>query len=207
MSHIIQNLVRRYPIISEQIEPRELAVILRECEKALTSAQGESSVVEFGCYEGTTSLFLQRLIMALRPEALLHVYDSFAGLPPKTAADKSAAGEQFKPGELKASKQAFVRHFKRAYVPLPVIHKAWFDELTPVDIPNRIIFAFLDGDYYESINDSLRLIEPKLQPNAIIVVDDYQNEALPGARRAVDEWVERRHLRLQAEASLAILRF
>lgn len=72
-------------------------------------------------------------------------------------------------------------------------------------MPEIISFAFLEGDYYESIQDSLRLIENKLAPGAVIVVDDYANEALPGAALAVDEWVRSRGLRVRVEASLALI--
>jgi O-methyltransferase len=89
---------------------------------------------------------------------------------------------------------------------LPVIHKAWFRDLAPADIPPQICFAFLDGDFYESIRDSLRLVWPQLAPRAIVVVDDYQSEALSGAKRAVDEWLAHHPARLQVADSLAILR-
>ena len=53
----------------------------------------------------------------------------------------------------------------------------------------KIAFAFLDGDLYESICDSLKLVEGKLSDGAVVIVHDYQNEALPGVAKAVDEWL------------------
>jgi O-methyltransferase len=99
-----------------------------------------------------------------------------------------------------------VRNFKHANLKLPIIHKAWFDDLTASDIPDSIAFAFLDGDYYASIMTSLRLITPHLSPGACIVVDDYQSSALPGARKAVDEWARAHTYSCRSEQSLAILR-
>ena len=87
-----------------------------------------------------------------------------------------------------------------------MVHKAWFDELTPQDVPEDIMFAFLDGDYYQSIMDSLRLVAPKLTPDAVLVVDDYANEALPGAARAADAWLQTHpRFRYRVEASLAVM--
>ena len=71
---------------------------------------------------------------------------------------------------------------------MPIIKKAWFHELTDADMPENIAFAFLDGDLYESIRDSLKLIENKMAKDGIIVVHDYNNMALPGVAKAVDEW-------------------
>ena len=68
------------------------------------------------------------------------------------------------------------------------------------------MFAFLDGDYYQSIMDSLRLVTPKLTPDAVLVVDDYVNEALPGAARAADAWLQAHPgCRCRVEASLAVM--
>lgn len=198
------ELLKRYPIVSDQINARELAVILRECQKVLNNrVQGD--IVELGCYVGTTSLFLQRQCLEAAPNKVLHVYDSFAGLPSKTDQDLSPAGEQFVAGELFATKSQLIRNFRQTHLPLPVIHKGWFSDLTADDLPPKICFAFLDGDFYGSIMDSLKVIWPKLQPGAIVVVDDYQTEALPGVQRAIKEWSVNHSFTLRAEASLAIL--
>ena len=187
---ITDQLLRTYPIISDQVDERELRVLLRELERLLR-AGCQGSVVEFGCYVGTTSLFIRRL---------------FAGLPEKTAQDASAAGEQFVTGELAATRKGFLQQFKKAGLRPPVVHKGWFAELMPHDVPEDIMFAFLDGDYYQSIMDSLRLVTPKLTPDAVLVVDDYANEALPGAARAVDAWLQAHpRFRCRVEASLAVM--
>lgn len=194
-----------YPIVSDQITPQELAVIVRECQKVLAAGVA-GDVAELGCYVGTTSLFLQRLLRADGTGKTLHVYDSFAGLPDKLPQDASPAGEQFKGGELLASKAQLIKHFKHAGLPLPVIHKGWFKDLTVSDTPDHIAFAFLDGDFYESIIDSLRVVWPKLTPGAVVIVDDYQTEALPGVRQALKEWSKDHSFTLQVEASLAIVK-
>lgn len=198
------DLLAKYPIISDQVDRAELAQILRALEHTLLG-NVPGDVVELGCYVGTTSLFMQRMLLQHKTQKQLHVYDSFAGLPPKTAKDASPVGEQFKAGELHAQKSTFIKHFKQAGLPLPVMRKAWFSDLMLDDTPAQISFAFLDGDFYESIRDSLKVVWPKLAPGAIVVVDDYQAEALPGAKRAVDEWLKTHPARLRVAASLAII--
>lgn len=188
-------------LLSDQVSIQELTIILRELDKTRTIS---GDVVEFGCYIGTTSVHLQRI---LNGERALHVYDSFAGLPEKTKEDISPAGDQFRSGELYAPKKEFIANFKKLGLPLPCIHKGWFSDLTAQDVPELISFAFLDGDYYESIMTPLRLIEDRLQKGSTIVVDDYSNEALPGAAKAVDKWRKstKIHTTLQVEKSLAII--
>ena len=204
-STIIFELLSKYSLISDQVDQRELAVILRELGKQRGNLNRDTSVVEFGCYIGTTSLFIRRLLDVFDCETTFHVYDSFAGLPEKVSQDESPAGVQFIAGELKASRKDFEMQFKRAGLKLPRIHKAWFNELSSDDVPNNIAYAYLDGDYYESIHDSLHLIGDKLIPHATIVIDDYANEALPGTAKAVNEWLVRHPASLRVESSLAII--
>lgn len=190
-------------LLSDQVSQAEVDIILRELRQVLDS-KVPGDVVELGCYVGTTSVFLAREIAGT--ERKLYCYDSFEGLPAKSAQDSSPAGEQFKTGELLATKKEFIKNMKHAGVAMPQVKKAWFSDLTPADLPGQIAFAFLDGDYYESIRDSLKLVWPKLAPGATVVVDDYANEALPGAGRAIDEWLQAHPAKLQVEQSLAILR-
>lgn len=189
-------------LLSDQIDERELAIILRELDAVL--ARGvPGDVVEFGCYVGTTSVPIAARLA--HTDRTLYVYDSFEGLPEKSAEDESPAGMQFVAGELHATKKELVRNFKQASLPLPVITKGWFSTITPDQVPSSIAFAFLDGDYYHSVRDPLQLIWPRLSPGAVVIVDDYANEALPGAARAVDEWLQAHPATLRVEHSLAII--
>ena len=183
-----KQLLARHALISGQVSVNQVEVILRELEKVI-GGDVEVAVVEFGCYIGTTSLFIRRLLDAYQDDREFHVYDSFEGLPPKTAADNSGAGEQFQAGELSVSKKQFLREFQKAGLMPPIIHKGWFDALTPEDLPDKIAFAFLDGDFYESIRDSLRLVLPRMEPGSMIIIDDYSREALPGVAKAVKEFL------------------
>jgi len=177
-------LLAKYPLISEQVSIDQVRVILEELEKVL-SKDVKGAVVEFGCYIGTTSLFIRRLLDAHLADREFHVYDSFEGLPSKNTQDQSPAGEQFKAGELKVSKKQLLHEFQKAGLLPPIVHKGWFGELTNNDVPEQIAFAFLDGDFYQSIHDSLKLVLPCMQPGGTIIIDDYAREALPGVAKAV----------------------
>jgi O-methyltransferase len=198
-------LLGKYPIISDQVDKAELTALLTELEQLLIN-KPDGSIVEFGCYRGTTSLFIRRLLNIYDSLLEFHVYDSFEGLPDKHQKDESVAGDQFVTGELLANKREFVEQFKKAGLKAPIIHKGWFSAVTADQVPHAIRFAFLDGDYYESIKDSFRAIEPNLMLPATIIVDDYMNEALPGAAKATDEWLQKYpDARVKRIASLAII--
>ncbi|MBR3180448.1 class I SAM-dependent methyltransferase [Candidatus Saccharibacteria bacterium] len=172
---------------NDQVSDSETNTILALAKKSL---EIEGDFVEFGCYKGDTSLLLADLIK--NTDKTLWLYDSFEGLPPKSANDTSALGQDFKPGALATTKRELKQRFLRANLKLPIIKKAWFNELTRSDIPDKISFAFLDGDFYESIKTSLELITPHLSPGATIVIHDYTNPALPGVAKAVNEWLSKK---------------
>lgn len=181
------ELLRRYRPISEQVSREDIGLILSELETIL-KLDVPGGVVEFGCYIGTTSLFIRRLLDAYHSNKAFHVYDSFAGLPAKESQDASPAGGSFKAGELAARKDQFIREFRHAGLQLPVIHKAWFEELLENDIPSEIAFAFIDGDFYRSTITALTHIWPRLAAGGTVLIDDYGREALPGVERAMREY-------------------
>ena len=183
----------KYNSEPKQVSDRETEEILTLAEKSL---ENDGAFVELGCYKADTSVKLERLLeqhgSAFTPETgkRLWIYDSFAGLPKRDAKDGSAAGTEFKEGELLVTKREVVEKFKRNNLHLPVIKKAFFENLDPQkDLPEKIAFAFLDGDLYTSIRTSLNLITPKLTPTAIII-HDYYNPQLQGVAKATDEWLK-----------------
>jgi O-methyltransferase len=202
------RLINTYPVISDQVSKEDISLVLQSLESILDK-QVPGDIVELGCYIGTTSLFIQRLLDAhLEGKGrAFHAYDSFAGLPEKTIADASVAGTNFKAGELSVSKKQFIREFQRARVRLPILHKAWFNELSTSDIPEHIAFAFLDGDFYDSILCSLKLVWPRMTPGGLMLIDDYGREALPGVERAVRDFFQHRTLPpLRVAHNIAILK-
>lgn len=188
----------------QQVTKAETDILLELLEKTLNL---EGDVVEFGCYRGDTSVLFKRLLEKNNSEKILWLYDSFEGLPAKTKEDSSVAGDQFKAGELLVTKREVIEKFKRFGLRLPKIKKGFFEDLNPEeDVPEKICFAFLDGDLYTSIKTSLKLVEKRMTKDAIIVVHDYNNPELPGSSRAVDEWLRTHNKHLEVKETLAIIK-
>ena len=189
----------------QQVTKAETEIILELLEKSLDK---DGDVVEFGCYRGDTSVLMKRLLERNNSEKILWLYDSFEGLPEKTREDASVAGDQFKAGELLVTKREVIEKFKRNGLRLPKIKKGFFENLNPEeDVPEKISFAFLDGDLYTSIKTSLKLVEKRMEKGGIIIVHDYNNPELPGSSRAVDEWL-RAHpgKALEVKETLAVIK-
>ncbi|MBO7657104.1 class I SAM-dependent methyltransferase [Candidatus Saccharibacteria bacterium] len=186
---------------NDQVSKNEtefIAKIAREC----LDVQGD--FVELGCYKGDTSLALAELLKNSNSDKKLWLYDSFEGLPEKAVEDNSPLGEDFKEGELLVTKRDVKERFLRSGLRVPIIKKGWFADFSDSDLPEKAAFCFLDGDFYRSIRDGLKLVENKMNKGAVLIVHDYNNPALPGVKKAVDEWVGTRGL--QVLETCAIIR-
>ena len=148
-------------------------------------------IVEVGCYAGRTSVFLQMLNQRSARRRELHVYDSFQGLPAPGPQD-AFLGQ----GDCHATQADLHATFTRWSMPAPTIHPGWFEDTLPSRLPPAVCFAYLDGDFYESIMVSLEHVWPRVVPGGLVLIDDYADtelnpdawDGLPGVRSAVDDY-------------------
>jgi O-methyltransferase len=153
----------------------------------------EGDFVELGCNTGDSSVLITKLLQTYNSDKKLAVYDSFEGLPTARQED----GTFLSGGDLKTSEEILRSNFKKYNLPLPEIHKGWFQDTLPTGLPEQIAFAYLDGDFYDSIIVSLQYVYPKLTPGAICLIDDFCDlqinpkgwDPLPGVKKACDEYL------------------
>jgi O-methyltransferase len=152
-------------------------------------------VCEFGVAQGETSLLIANEIATSRK--VLHLFDSFEGLPNPTDKDKlkddiyALGSMEAYAGALSFPKQMVIARL-RAINFSPeryVIHEGYFENLIPEkrNFPERVAFAYVDFDFYEPIKLSLDYLDTVTPPGAVIIVDDY-NFFSTGAKNAVDEF-------------------
>ena len=144
----------------------------------------DGDVVEFGCYVGESSKYLMKTLIEMDTEKILYVYDSFEGLPPLSKWEENTG---WRAGTLKSTEEVLSNNFIQNNLPLPIIHKDWFKNVPDDKIPEKISFAFLDGDFYDSIYDSLSKVFDKVSDGGYICFHDYQRNDLPGVRAAIED--------------------
>ncbi|MFH0712174.1 MAG: TylF/MycF/NovP-related O-methyltransferase [archaeon] len=188
--NIIEKLLLDYPmILSGMVSENHMRIILTNLKKVLDD-NVEGDIVELGCNAGTTSLFIQKLLDYYRTNKKFHVYDSFEGLPEKDNKDKSNTEYQYEKGSCKKEKEVLINNFKLAKLKLPKIHTGWFGEIPNEEYPEKIAFAFFDGDFYTSILDSFNKVYPKMVTNSRIAIHDYQWKFLPGVEKACTNFLK-----------------
>jgi O-methyltransferase len=151
----------------------------------------EGDVVEFGCFVGESSKYLMKTLVELNSDKKLFVYDSFEGLPNLTQWEENSG---WRAGTLKTSEEVLISNFETNGLPLPTIHKDWFCDVPQDKIPEKIAFAFLDGDFYNSIYDSLSKVYDKVQDGGYIFFHDFRRPDLPGVDAAIRDFLQERGL-------------
>lgn len=145
----------------------------------------DGDVVEFGCYIGETSKYLKKCLLEWSSTKKLYVYDSFEGLPPLGDHEK---GTGWTEGGFKTTEEVLITNFLNNKIEPPIIKKGWFKDLSEGDIPQKICFAFLDGDFYESIYSSLEKVWDRVSDGGYVFFHDYERPDLPGVKAAVDDF-------------------
>jgi len=145
----------------------------------------EGDVVELGCYVGEASKYLSKTLETTQSAKKYYVYDSFEGLPSLSSYEENTG---WRPGTLNTTEEVFIQNFNRNGITCPIITKGWFCNIPNEKLPEKICFAFLDGDFYTSIYDSLEKIYDRVVDGGFIMVHDYQRPDLPGVDAAIKDF-------------------
>lgn len=186
--YFINNLIKNTPIVSNMVSIGHIENILSKLDIVIKN-NVEGDVVELGCNVGTTSIFISQMINNFASNKNYHVYDSFEGLPEKVDKDLTN-NDVYKKGSCKTTKDTFINNFNKLNLSIPFIHIGWFSEIPDEEYPEKISFAFFDGDFYTSILDSFEKVYYKVQKGGIIVIHDYGYIELPGVKEACDEFLK-----------------
>jgi O-methyltransferase len=148
----------------------------------------EGDVVELGCFTGHCAMLFQKTIEIMQSNKQLHLYDSFTSQFTIEGSVLEVLKENFKEAELEE----------------PIIHKGFFTETVPQELPEVISFAHIDcgfaGDplkHKEVVRHCLDNIYPRMSIGAICILMDYHDnlinnkgfDANPGVKLACDEFL------------------
>jgi O-methyltransferase len=155
--------------------------------------------IETGAWRGGACIFMRAILAAYGiVDRRVFVADSFKGLPPPDVAKYPAdQGDQHAAFPyLAVSREAVEARFNR-YGLLDqqvVFLEGWFEDTLPVAPIDQLAVMRVDGDMYGSTMVALENLYPKLSNGGFCIVDDY---ALPGCRRAVDDFRAREGIQSQ----------
>jgi hypothetical protein len=143
--------------------------------------------LEFGVFRGRTTRYWSAKLR--NPEARLHGFDSFEGLPEEWA--EYAAGKIFNAaGEIPVIADPRVQFFK-----------GWFDQVLPTYVvpEHEVLVLILDADLYSSTSYVLRHLRPYIRPGTFIYFDEMNH--VDHEPRAFDEFMKETSLKFRPVAA------
>lgn len=189
----IANLLLNRPnnfVDSSIISLDQVRILISLLENTLIN-KIPGDITEFGCYIGESSKYIRMMLDYYRSQKELYVYDSFEGLPPLSKYEENTGWRE---GTLKTSQEVLEQNFLNNGLRPPISFKSWFKDVPENKIPEIISFAFLDGDFYDSIYDSLSKVFDRVSIGGIIVFHDYERLDLPGVKAAVDNFLKEKNI-------------
>lgn len=150
----------------------------------------DGDFLEAGVWRGGTAALFAKLIAARSPRPReLHLFDTFAGMPPTHECDTYYKGGEF------ADTSADAVRAKLAGAAFARFHAGRIPDTFAGCEHLRFAFAHIDLDVYQSIADACAFVYPRLAVGGVMAFDDYAWSTCPGARRAVDEFFATRAMR------------
>lgn len=150
--------------------------------------QFEGDVAEVGVYKGGSAVLLNQIL----PYDNIYLFDTFEGLPPTGDFDNYHKTGDFSDTSFKEVSAIFE--------PFPnvSVYKGCFPEENSEAIAGKKFkLVHLDVDTYQSHIECLEFFHDKMVPSGVIVFDDYTAPTCLGAKKAIDEYVEKHKMLIQ----------
>lgn len=159
---------------------RNLTVLSEDKYQILTSLIDRAPAGDFaelGVYKGGVAFY-----MATKCNHLVHLYDTFTGIP-----EVESSIDNHKVGDFSDTTLAAVQELLKDFFHV-VYHVGIFPDTIDANDDRSFAFVHLDGDTYSSAKEGLNYFFPRLVRGGIIVLDDYNWHMCPGIAKAVDEF-------------------
>lgn len=171
--------------------------VIHVCRHGIAGA-----IVECGVWRGGSMMAVARTLLEIGASRDLVLFDTFAGMTPPEPIDRDIAGtpaatalsrEDVATGATWAASPLgdVVANLRSTGYPTDRMRFVAGDvaDTLPREAPERIAVLRLDTDWYASTRHELEHLYPRLAVGGVLIVDDYGH--WEGARRAVDEFLER----------------
>ena len=147
---------------------------------------------ELGCWRGLSAYQIATYMKSLGGKNNFHIFDSFEGLSEYKDIDivqgvKQDLGQR---REQFACSEDIVRSNLGEFDFIHY-HKGWIPDRFDEVKDHQFSFVHIDVDLYQPIFDSFEFFYPRLVPGGIMVFDDYGSTMFPGAKKAVDQCLEK----------------
>ena len=156
----------------------------------------DGDFAECGCWKGHSTYIVASILSDRGFANEFHVFDSFeGGLSEKHPQDKNKLRDETT-SDMTQQKQVFASskgEVERTLAEFPFVklYEGWIPDRFDEVEARQFCFVHVDVDLYQPTLNCLEFFYPRLSSGGVVVVDDYGYSAFPGAKRAVDEFLQR----------------
>jgi len=137
-------------------------------------------VAEVGVYKGGTAKLLAETFF--EDKKIIHLYDTFRGMPPTTDVDLHFEGNFDDVTFKKVQRYLWEYNYKTKF------YVGIFPSTFNLQSQLLYCFVHVDCDLYASVKACCEIFYPRMSRGGIILFDDYGQLSTPGAKKAVDEF-------------------
>ena len=163
---------------------------LTQIVKYVLNNEDVKDIVECGCWKGHSSYIISKLIQESKKKISFHIFDSFEGLSKPTSEDRELFYLDEKKKKLIStqfsSSEVFVKDKVLKDFNFVKTYKGWIPSRFSEVKDKNFSLVHIDVDLYKPTFSSLEFFFPKLSKGGVIVCDDYNASAFPGAKDAWD---------------------
>jgi O-methyltransferase len=153
------------------------AFMVQSLAKSVVNVPGD--IAEIGVFEGSTA----KLLCELKAKKRVHLFDTFAGLPPGTTPKEKIVYAKTKYRCSLESVSKYLAGYENVQ-----FYRGFFPEsAVSLDPELRFSFVHMDVDLYQSTLDCLKLFYPRMNPGGIMLSHDYS--ILDGVEQAFREFL------------------
>lgn len=159
--------------------------------------------VECGTWRGGSVMIMALTLLQRNiTDRVIHLFDTFEGMPPPSEQDVSVLGERAT--DLLATQDRKDARSVWCMAELDLVRhtvlgtgypesmfrfvKGRVQDTLPEAAPDHIALLRLDTDWYDSTRHELEVLYPRLSGNGVLIIDDYGH--WKGSRKATDEYFQ-----------------
>ena len=174
---------------TDNLSRRERHYTLNQLVNNVSSLDGD--VVECGCWRGLSAYQIASRLKDSASKKTFYIFDSFEGLSKFDDKDIPLGGlddEETRRKEFACGEDIVKDNLKEFN--FIEYKKGWIPERFHEVESNRFSFVHIDVDMYQPIYDAFEFFYERMVVGGVIVFDDYGFTYFPGAKQAVDEFLQ-----------------
>jgi O-methyltransferase len=144
----------------------------------------EGAIAEIGTYQGFSASVMNYFF----PDRKIYLFDTFQGFDRRDLEVEEKLGFNSKGYDDFSNTSRELVMAKMTHKHNVMIRKGWFPESAVGLEGEKFCFVFIDADLYQPIYEGLHWFYPRLSNGGYIVVDDYNWNDYPGAKKAVEDF-------------------